>query len=361
MAEAKDNVERGEYVIGIAIIFAALLVCATVYVGLGNVQSSVAGIKLGTVAGDAPSNGNAKAVAPETLKPKIEKFIDDNFLAQGFSANIVSIGPYDDYLYFANMSIEGPNSTGTTGVPVYITKDGSSVIIGTIAYKTDQMVPKKPSAPSAQGSAGTNAAPAVPAGNWSYLSSLPYVGPSNAKVTVAIFTDPQCPYCEVAEGREFGGSNLDALRGVIPKIVSEYASTGKAKVVYSVMAFLGQESSDAANAEYCARNISGDSGFLKMHDKLTAVHTGSEGAGTYSKANLTAYAAEIGFNTPAMAKCISSGAFDPLVLQTTANANAVGVQGTPTIAVNNQIVTTGGQSDPTYAAVKAAIEKALAN
>ncbi len=358
MAEAKNSVERGEYIIGAVIIFAALLLCATVYIGLGNVQASVAGMKLGAVTVAAPSSGNVKAVAPGTLTPKIEKFIDDNFLSsREISAKINSISSYDDYLYLANASIMNGTVVLQSGLPIYITKDGASIIIGAQAYKMDQQVPA-----ATDGSAGANAAPpTATAGDWSYISGLPYVGPSDAKVTVVVFTDPQCPYCEIAEGREFGGANLDVLRGVIPKIVSEYAETGKAKVVYNTMAFLGQESADAANAEYCARNISGNSGFLKMHNKLVAVHTGNEGVGTYSKANLKKYATDAGFSTTAMMNCIDSGAFDSLVLQDTAGANAIGVQGTPTIAVNNQIVTTGGQSDPTYAAVKAAIEKALAS
>ena len=362
MAENKGNPAKGEYVIGAAIILAALVICATVYFGMGSIQSSVAGMNLQANAGAAPGGGSAQAAAPETLSPRIEKYIDDNFLSsQGLSATVNSIASYDDYLYLANASIMNGTRVLQANLPIYITKDGSSIIIGAQAYKMDQPIPTAAAAgPAGAGAAQANAAPAAPAGDWSYISSLPYAGPANASVTVVLFTDPQCPYCEIAEGREFGGSNLDALRGVIPKIVSEYAGTGKAKVVYSVMAFLGQESSDAANAEYCARNISGDSGFFKMHDKLVAVHTGSEDVGTYSKANLVKYAAGIGFNSTAMADCINSGAFDTFVSQTTADANAVGVTGTPTIAVNGKVVMTGGQSDPTYAAVKAAIDKALA-
>ena len=355
MAESEKRIEKGEYIIGIAIILAALLLCATAYVSTSNLQAAIGKINVGAAqaTADAGTGSNTGTTAPAAKlnSTAIEQYLTNNFLAaQGFSAKVTSVVPYSDEISTVTVSIMNGTSVLQSGFTFYATNDGKTLMMGGQAYNTNETVPKA-QAPSP----GQVQPAAAPSGNWSYISSLPYTGPANASVTVVLFTDPQCPYCEIAEGREFGGSNLDALRGVIPKIVSEYADTGKAKIVYNIMAFLGQESSDAANAEYCARNISGDSGFITMHNKLVAVHTGSEDVGTYSKANLIKYAAEVGFNSTAMAACINNGAYDSFVSQTTAQANALGVQSTPTIAVNNKVV-----SDPTYAAVKAAIDQAIA-
>jgi protein-disulfide isomerase len=58
MADKEYSLEKGEYVIGIAIILAALLVSATVYVSLGGLQSAVA--KLNSAAGSAGTGGTAQ-------------------------------------------------------------------------------------------------------------------------------------------------------------------------------------------------------------------------------------------------------------------------------------------------------------
>ena len=41
MADGKDSIEKGEYVIGIAIILAALLVSATVWISAGNLEKAM--------------------------------------------------------------------------------------------------------------------------------------------------------------------------------------------------------------------------------------------------------------------------------------------------------------------------------
>ena len=119
------------------------------------------------------------------------------------------------------------------------------------------------------------------------------------------------------------------------------------------MAFLGQESIDAANAALCARSLGGDTAYFQMHDKLFQVQ-GSENSGVYSKANLKNYASQIGFNTAAMAGCIDNGTYNAQVTQSNDQASAVGVHGTPTFAVNGVVA-----QDPTYAALSAQIDALL--
>jgi protein-disulfide isomerase len=118
------------------------------------------------------------------------------------------------------------------------------------------------------------------------------------------------------------------------------------------MAFLGQESIDAANAAFCAREVGGDEGYFKMHDLLFAKQQG-ENDGTYSKDNLKKYAAEAGFTTQ-LDSCIDSGKFNSQVTTSTSQANAAGIQGTPAFMVN------GKQASPEYTTLKATIDAALA-
>ena len=267
MAEDKTNVEKGEYVIGIAIILAALLVCATVWISSGNLVKALGAMNISAAA--AQPSAAAQAAAP---------------------------------------------------------------------------------------------AQQAAAADWSFVASMPYVGPANAKVTVIEFADFQCPYCGVEFGRngvDLGFSaaqaaQLDPIKGAATKITNEYAKGGKSvKFVYVPMAFLGQESVDAANAALCARDIGGDAAFFTMHDALfTAM--GHENSGTFTKDNLKAIGAAAGFNSTAFTSCIDSGKHYNDVTAATSFANSVGVQGTPTVALNNKIIS------PDYATIKSGIDAALA-
>lgn len=172
--------------------------------------------------------------------------------------------------------------------------------------------------------------------DWSFVATDPAIGPADAKVTVTEFADFQCPYCGIVYGRNLGGTQYDAIRGTATKVVETYAKTGKVRFVYHIMAFLGQESIDAANAALCAREIGGDEAFFKMHDAIFD-NQKNENQGDFSKINLKKIAAGAGFTTIGMANCIDSGKFNAQVAESSAKANAVGVNGTPAFAINNQI------------------------
>ena len=196
--------------------------------------------------------------------------------------------------------------------------------------------------------------PPNPPNSTNFFSSDPSMGPSGASVTVTEFADFQCPYCDIVHGRSTGGSQYDSIRGTEPKIIANYANTGKVRFTYHIMAFLGQESIDAANAALCVREVGGDTGFFAMQDKLFDNQASSENSGVFSKANLKAYASAIGYSSAQVADCINSGKYNSQVQQSNTDAGSMGVQGTPTFTVN------GVQTASTdYATVKAAIDSAL--
>jgi len=175
--------------------------------------------------------------------------------------------------------------------------------------------PTQPTTPTKAAEPTTAAA----TGDWSFITDSPGIGPVGAKAVLVEFSDFQCPYCAIAYGREFGGAQFSDERGTATKFTDEYAKTGKARFVYHPVAFFGRESADAANAAYCAREVGGDEGFFKMHDKLFENQQG-ENRGAFAIDNLKRFAQEIGLDTQTFNQCSDSHKYEALVKAETREA-----------------------------------------
>lgn len=130
----------------------------------------------------------------------------------------------------------------------------------------------------------------------------PFIGDPSAPITMAFWSDFQCPFCKQFE--------LTTL----PLIVKEYVETGKAKIVFMDFNFLGSDSNTAGlynrsvwklypnqyfawrTAMYEAQDEEGDQGFgdAASIDKLNATIPGIDVAKVAAdvQANAAAYQAE---------------------------------------------------------------------
>jgi protein-disulfide isomerase len=77
------------------------------------------------------------------------------------------------------------------------------------------------------------------------LDGEPYVGQQNAPVTLAFWSDYQCPFCKAFE---VGGVQGIPTAAALPDIMKNYVQTGKVRIVFKDFAFLGNDS--IAGAEY---------------------------------------------------------------------------------------------------------------
>ncbi len=129
-------------------------------------------------------------------------------------------------------------------------------------------------------------APAVDIANVNIDESDAFAGKVDAPITIAFWSDYQCPVCKNFE--------LNTL----PQLLTEYADTGKVKIVFMDMAFLGNDSIDAAlygrsiwklypsqylawrTMMYTAQDEEGDKGFgdAASIDKLNASISGIDAA-----------------------------------------------------------------------------------
>ena len=228
---------------------------------------------------------------------------------------------------------------------------------------------------------GSNPPPAPSVGIPVTTSTLAPVGPEdrtlgdpNAKVTVIMYEDFQCPFCGAVFGSQSNPSLLQSLKQqdptwspFEPPIISDYVKAGKVQFVYRDFAFLGanakasgqdpvDESLEAAEAARCA----GDQGqFWQYHDYLFS-HQNGEDQGAFSVAHLEDFAKNLGLNTANFNQCLESNKYAQAVADSRTGGAAAGVQGTPKgfILVNGKISSTidGAES---WTTVKPKIDAAL--
>ena len=169
------------------------------------------------------------------------------------------------------------------------------------------------------------------------------IGDAEAPITVEVWADYQCPYCALFSTQ------------VEPLLVATYVQTGRVRVVYRDLAFLGDESRWAAVA---ARLAEEQDAFWPYHDYLFANQLG-ENVGSFSIERLQEIAGRVDLDRTTFDAGLQLDAaremFADIRTGFEADAGALGIHSTPTIVVNGAVVE-GNDWD----SVKAAIDEALA-
>jgi protein-disulfide isomerase len=183
--------------------------------------------------------------------------------------------------------------------------------------------------------------------------SDPYIGLANAPVTIAFWSDFQCPYCKAVE---VGGIPQIPIEPALPEVIKQYVDTGKVKIVFMDFNFLGPDSITAGEygrsvwklypnqyfawrtAVYTAQDgENGGFGDAASIDKLTATITGIDAAKV---------AADVKAN---------KAAYDALMNADKAEAAKIGVNATPSFVVGTKLIPGAVE----FATLQAAIEEAL--
>ena len=170
--------------------------------------------------------------------------------------------------------------------------------------------PSRPNAGSNK-TAAVASLPAVTSGDF-------VLGDQNAPVTFIEYGDYQCPFC----GKFFKETE--------PVLREKYIKTNKVKFIYRDFAFLGPESTWAANAARCA----GEQGkFWEYHDYLFSNQRG-ENQGTFSKDNLKSFAAALSLDKDKFSACVDGDKYVGEIQKQTKTGGEAGVQGTPANFIN---------------------------
>jgi protein-disulfide isomerase len=172
------------------------------------------------------------------------------------------------------------------------------------------------------------------------------LGSPSAPVTLVEFADLQCPYCG-----EFA-------RDALPQIVREYVRTGRVKVVFQGLAFLGPQSQTALRAVLAAGQQN------RAWDVLEGLYArqGAENSGWVTQALLREVGgAAPGLNVAQMLRQSDSASVTRQLRDAERLASQAGVSGTPTFFVGRS----GGPmqrvalTSLTAAALRPALDAAL--
>ncbi len=139
------------------------------------------------------------------------------------------------------------------------------------------------------------------------------LGSATAPVTVVEFTDYQCPYC-----RRFQAQ-------VWPRLKREYVDTGKVRfIVRDLPLTFHAGAKPAAEAAHCAAE---QGRFWPMHDALLA--NGAD----LSAQGIEQHARAVGLDLARFDACLAAGHYAQVIARNAAQANALGLQGTPAFLV----------------------------
>ncbi|MGO4616753.1 DsbA family protein [Nocardia sp. 2YAB30] len=152
------------------------------------------------------------------------------------------------------------------------------------------------------------------------------IGKPDAKVTVRVIADLQCPACKAFEAAN-------------SQVLADAVNNGTAKVEYNVIAFLDkasttQYSSRAANASYCVA----ESDPTKYQAWLAAMFAQqpAEGGSGLPDDKLIQIAKDAGYTDGAVAQCITERKYDKYIQARTKDVLESGIQSTPSIFVNGK-------------------------
>jgi len=173
----------------------------------------------------------------------------------------------------------------------------------------------------------------------------PMLGSESAPVTIVEFGDYQCEAC------------YHWFHNTRSTIIDNYIETGKAKLVFIDLAFLGRDSPIAAQASYCAED---QEKYWEYHVMLYTFQNGPPDSGWADRDRLNSFAFSLNMNTDEFNDCMDSSKYKIRVKANYDEAVKNDARSTPTFIIIAQDGTTEkfAGSQP-YSVFAAAIESML--
>ena len=173
----------------------------------------------------------------------------------------------------------------------------------------------------------------------------PPLGSESARITIVEFGDYQCEACYA-----WFHNTRDTL-------IDNYIETGKAKLVFVDLPFLGRDSPKAAQASYCAED---QEKYWEYHTILYTFQDGHPDSGWADRDRLNSFAFSLDMNMDEFNECMDSSKYKQRVKANYDDAVKNGVTQTPTFILVSSYGTTKklGGAQP-YSVFAATIESML--
>lgn len=156
-------------------------------------------------------------------------------------------------------------------------------------------------------------------------------GSPDAKVTMTVFEDVRCPYCDVFE---LGAKS----------VYNTYVTAGQVRVLFHMVKLIDNKQGTAnggsrwgGSALACAQSAGR---FDAYHDVLFANQPAETSDGFASTATLISLTAKVpGLDSPAFEACVRDESYGGLVDQNYTDFSTLGLQGTPTVMIDGTQLT----------------------
>ena len=151
-----------------------------------------------------------------------------------------------------------------------------------------------------------------------FENGSPILGSESAPITIVEFGDYQCEACYA-----WFHTTRDTL-------IDNYVETGKAKLIFVDLPFLGRDSPMAAQASYCAE----DQGqYWEYHEMLYTFQDGHPDSGWADRDRLNSFAFSLDMNIDEFNDCMDSSKYKNRVKANYDEAVKNGAQSTPTFII----------------------------
>lgn len=149
------------------------------------------------------------------------------------------------------------------------------------------------------------------------------LGPVDAPVVMSEWGDFQCPFC-----REFAADTEPAL-------IREYIQSGRVRLEWHDLAYLGPESVLAAQG---ARAAGRQGAFWEFHDALYRTQSSEENSGAINEASLVAMARDLGLDADRFARDVADPTIAAQVGQDQRDGARLGITRVPTFLINGTLL-----------------------
>ena len=154
-----------------------------------------------------------------------------------------------------------------------------------------------------------------------FENGSPILGSESAPVTIVEFGDYQCESC------------YHWFHTTRDTIIDNYIETGKAKLVFVDLPFLGRDSPKAAHASYCAED---QEKYWEYHSMLYTFQDGPPDSGWADRDRLNSFAFSLDMNMDEFNECMDSSKYKQRVKANYNEAVKNDAKSTPTFIIFSQ-------------------------